>query len=392
MFKVVVSESDDIDTEDAVAELIESSDEQLEGLNPQAGIVFCGTEYEHDEVLELLSARFPDIQIIGCTTDGEMSDEGGFTEDAITLTLFCSDTISIAAGIGKGAGANPRQAAKEAVDMAKSNLDGEPKLAIVLPDGLTSSAYLVLDGFNKALGVDVPVVGGMSADRVAGSKTEYSTFQFHADKVYSDAVPVLLFSGPLLFSLGVESGWSPIGQKMTVTRSEDNILYELDGKPAYELYTHYLGEAMKESISGLGSYPLAVYEPDMEKFYLRVAKSADPDTGKVTFLGEIPQGSEVQITQAIRDQVINGVDQSVSKALESYPGKTPGAAMMFSCTGRKIALGTKTREEVEHVKEILPDSIPMSGFYTFGEIGPVSDHSRARYHNTTFITLLMGES
>ena len=134
MFKVVVSESDDIDTEDAVAELIESSDEQLDGQNPQAGIVFCGTEYEHDEVLELLSARFPDIQIIGCTTDGEMSDEGGFTEDAITLTLFCSDTISIAAGIGKDAGANPRQAAKDAVDMAKSNLDGEPKLAIVLPD------------------------------------------------------------------------------------------------------------------------------------------------------------------------------------------------------------------------------------------------------------------
>ena len=392
MFKVVVSQSDDIDTEDAVLELIASSDEQLNGLQPQAGIVYCGTEYDHGEVLERLYERFPGLQLIGCTTDGEMSSSGGFTEDAITLTLFCSDTISIATGIGKGAGSDPQKAAKDAVDMAKKGLDGAPKLAIVMPDGLTSSAYQVLAGLNKVLGTEVPIVGGMSADRVAGSKSEYATFQFYGDTVYTDAVPILLFSGPLLYSLGVESGWSPIGEKMTVTRSEENVLYELDGRPAFDLYTHYLGDVMKESISGLGSYPLAIYEPGMDKFYLRVAKAADPETGKVTFLGEIPQGAQVQITQAIRDQVINGVQQSVENALAEYPGEKPGAAMMFSCSGRKIALGSKTREEVEHVKASMPDSIPMSGFYTFGEIGPVSGHTNARYHNTTFVTLLMGEA
>jgi hypothetical protein len=66
-------------------------------------------------------------------------------------------------------------------------------------------------------------------------------------------------------------------------------------------------------------------------------------------------------------------------------------AMMFSCTGRKIALGTKTREEVIKVKAAVEAAIPLSGFYTFGEIGPVSNCTRARYHNTTFVTLLLGE-
>lgn len=391
MFKAIVAYSDDIDTDDAIEELLESCDEQLNGVTPSAGLLFCGTEYEHDQVLKGIHNHFPDLQLIGCTTDGEMSSSGGFTEDAITLTLFCSDSIRIGAGFGSNAGASPKEAAAMAIDMAKSSIDDDPSLALVLPDGLTSSAFQVLEGFGELLGDDVPVVGGMSADRVVGNKDTYSTYQFYGDQVLTDAVPVLLFSGPLVYSLGVESGWTPIGEKMTVTRADANMLYTLDEKPAFDLYVHYLGDVMKENISGIGSYPLAVYEPGLDRYYLRVAKAADPDTGAITFLGEIPEGAEVQITQAIRDEVMGGVNKSVENALKNYPGDKPGMAMMFSCTGRKIALGTKTKDEVNTVQSELNLDLPMTGFYTFGEIGPVSNHTRARYHNTTFVTVLLGE-
>lgn len=393
MFKAIVLFSDDIDTEDAIEEILEECDEKLEGLNPVAGLLFCGTEYEHSDILKAVCNRFPGIQLVGCTTDGEMSSAGGYSEDAITLTLLCSDSITIQAGIGEKASDNPMQASLSALDMAKANLGGNPSLALVMPDGLTASAFNVLECFGELLGDNVPVVGGMSADRVGGSKDTYSTFQFCGEQVYSNAVPVLLFSGPIAYSLGVESGWSPIGKKMTVTKSEGSVLYELDGKPAFDLYVHYLGDVMKENISGIGSYPLAVYETGLEKYYLRVARAADTETGVITFLGEIPEGAEVQITQAVRDEVIGGVDQAVQKALDNYPNKEkdPSLAMMFSCTGRKIALGTKVKEEVARVKKGVLDDLPMTGFYTFGEIGPVSDHTRARYHNTTFVTLLLGE-
>ncbi|RKZ35126.1 MAG: hypothetical protein DRQ37_06975 [Gammaproteobacteria bacterium] len=392
MFQVVVGHSEEIFTEDAIVEVIAACDEGLQGQDPVAGLVFCGTEYGHQMVLERIRARYPGLELIGCTTDGEMSSSGGFTEDAITLTLFCSDQIQIRAGIGKRAGSEPHLAAAAAISMAKAGLEGEPKLAIVLPDGLTTSAYEVLDGFNSALGTGVPVVGGMSADRVGGSKTEYATYQFCGEQVLSDAVPVLLFSGPVAYSLGVESGWSPIGERMTVTRAEGNIVFELDERPAFELYTHYLGDVVRENLSGLGSYPLAVYEIGLERFYLRVAKAADPETGTITFLGEVPEGAQVQITQAIRDEVLAGVKQSVEQAMAGYPAESPGVAMMFSCTGRKIALGTKTREEFANVRDFLQLPVPMTGFYTFGEIGPVTEHTRARYHNTTFVTLLLGEA
>ena len=392
MFKMIVTYSDDVDTADAVEEIIEECDRQLDGLEPMAGLLFCGTEYQHSEVLQLLHNRFPDLQLIGCTTDGEMTSCGGYTEDAITLTLFCSDTIRIAAGYGIHAGSQPKSAAEAAVNMARTGLGGgDPALAVVLPDGLTSSAFQVLEGLGEMLGDDIPVVGGMSADRVAGAKDTYSTYQFCGNQVLTDAVPILLFSGPLIYSLGVESGWTPIGEKMRVTRSEANVLYSLNDKPAFDLYVHDLGDVMKENMSGIGSYPLAIYETGQERYYLRVAKAADPETGSITFLGEIPTGAEVQITQAIRDEVMDGVNKSVEKALSNYPGQKPGMAMMFSCTGRKIALGTKTKEEVRRAQEGLQLDLPMSGFYTFGEIGPVSGNTRARYHNTTFVTVLLGE-
>ena len=98
----------------------------------------------------------------------------------------------------------------------------------------------------------------------------------------------------------------------------------------------------------------------------------------------------MQITQAIRDEIINGVQRSVGNAVGGYPGEVPEAAMLFSCTGRKIALGTRTREEISLAREALPLPVPVCGFYTFGEIGPLSSHTGARYHNTTFVTLLLG--
>lgn len=391
MFDAIVVCSEDIDTGDAVDELLLECDRQLAGRTPTAGLLFCGTDFHHQEVLQRVLGHFPGLQLIGCTTDGEMSSCSGFTEDAITLTLLSADTISISAGFGEGAGAQPRAAAADAVRMARAGLEGDPVLAITLPDGLTATAFDVLDGLADILGEGVPVVGGMSADRVAGSKHHYTTYQFCGEKVLTDAVPVLLFSGPLIYSLGVESGWTPIGEKMTVTAATGNVLHSLDGKPAFELYLRYLGDVMKENLAGIGSYPLAIYEPGLDHFYLRVAKSADPATGAISFLGEIPVGAEVQITQAVRENVMNGVERSVRSALGKYPGAEPGLAMMFSCTGRKIALGTKAREEIGIARNGLQEGLPIAGVYTFGEIGPVSSHTRARYHNTTFVTLLLGE-
>jgi len=240
------------------------------------------------------------------------------------------------------------------------------------------------------LGNHVPIVGGASADQVLYSKLDYQTQQFFRDEVLTDATPVLLFSGPLLFSLGVQSGWTPLGIKKNVTAENAGEVYDLDGMPPLKLYQHYLGESITDNRAMLGTFPLAVHEQDSDLFYLRVATKLDAETGHMTFSGDVPKGACVQLTQSIRHQVVQGVNKSVQDALSLYPGVQPEIALTFSCTGRKMALGSKTYLEIERVMDLLGKRTKVSGFYTFGEIAPLTIPGQSHYHNATFVTLLLG--
>ncbi len=391
MIDVVTGFSDEPDTRRAIDEVLAQCAEAGARRSPSAALLFCGTEFDHPLMLERIADTYAGIPLIGCTTDGELSGRGGYSEDGVSLTLMFSDSLRIGAGLGLGAGADPAGAAARAVEQARAGLGIAPELAVVLPDGLTCQAFKVLDALNALLGSGVPVVGGMSADRVGGDKHDYVTYQFFGDRLVTDSLPVLLLGGPLAWSLGVAGGWSPIGRTMTVTRAEGNVVHEFDHRPALDLFTHYLGHVTTENLSGLGAYPLAVYEDDDDHYYLRVARCADPGSGSVEFLAEVPTGARVQLTQAVRDHVAEAAVRSIDQALEAYPGDRPSLALLFSCTGRKIALGTRTAEEAAASTRRLGPGVAVSGFYTFGEIAPVAGDRPARYHNTTFISLLLGE-
>ena len=390
MFKVVVAHRDDLVTSDAVRGVLDDCEAQLEGLVPCAGLLFSASFHDPHLIIAAVNKRFPGLELIGCTTDGEMSGQQGYREDTLVLTLFASDEVQISAGVGRNTSADPARAAEDAVSAASDGLVGPARLAITLPDGMTTKANEILTGLDAALGGVVPLLGGMSADQVVGSKDKFETFQFFGTEVLQDSAPVLLLGGPLLFSLGVRSGWSPLGEPATVTSADGQVLHQVDGRPAWELYQHYLGHITNEDLSGLGAYPLAVYEEDSDRFYLRVASGVDADTGAIQLLGEVPVNARVQITQAVRDDVIEGVSESVSDAIAQYPGERPAVAMLFSCTGRKLALGTKTREEVLRARDLLSLDVPICGFYTFGEISPLKVDGSSHYHNTTFVTLLLG--
>ena len=109
----------------------------------------------------------------------------------------------------------------------------------------------------------------------------------------------------------------------------------------------------------------------------------------MTFGGEVPEGAIVRITRSSRESVIEATNTSVKQALEAYPGSKPAVAICFSCAGRKQVLGTRTKEEYELLHEHYPD-LQIAGFYGYGEIGPLHQDEPARFHNETFVSLLLG--
>lgn len=388
MLKVVVGHSEDPEAQYAIEEVLEHCHEDLDGHQPQAGIVFAAIDFDHALILEQINQTYPGIELIGCTTDGEMSSVLGFQQDSMTLMLFCSETVKISAGVGYGAKADPTGAAAQAVQQATED-DISPKVCITtpasyIPDGSTTSGGDVLKGLELALGKDVPIVGGTAGDQYRFK----STAQFFRTEVLTDSIPILVFSGDIHVSYGTACGWTPIGKKAVVTKSEGTTLYEIDGKPALDFYKRYLGDRPPTAET-----PLAVYSGEDGLYYMRVPNTYDADSGQINFLGEIPSQSTIQLTDINREEVIAAAEQSFSTALSRYPSSgTPEAVLLFSCCCRRWLLGTHAKEEYELVKKALPQSVPICGFYTYGEFAPLAPQEPSQYHQETFVTLLLGTS
>ncbi|MCU0542246.1 MAG: FIST C-terminal domain-containing protein [Oscillatoriaceae cyanobacterium Prado104] len=384
MLKTAVGHSNDPDSLSAIAEVLDRCQQSLSGASPQAGILFAGIDFEHTLILERICETYPGIELIGGTTDGEMSSILGFEQDSLTLMLFCTDNITIRAGIGRNLSQDLNLAIQSAIDRATTGCTEEIKLCIALPESLTTSAVLILDKLHQALGEKVPIFGGLTADRWQFKQT----YQFYKTEVCSDAIGILLISGSVLFSHGIASGWYPIGNAGKVTKASQNVVYEINGKPALEFYSHYLGQLPPSS-----EYPLAVFDAKEFLYYMRAPSGVcDAEIGSVTFFGDIPELAIVQITETTHDRILSASQTSMKQALDNYPGKEPAAALYFSCASRRQILGTRTKEEHELTQACLNSALPSCGFYTNGEIAPLEEQGISYFHNETFVTLLLGEA
>ena len=338
MLKVCVGHSNDPDSEGAISEVLDRCAKQLGEVSPQAGILLAAVDFDYAHLLAEIDRAYPGLELIGGTTDGEISSVMGFEQDSIALILFASDSVTIRAGIGTNVSKNEATACEAAVSMALGDrsLD-DIAFAIVLPESLTTSAAAILRPLERALGEQVPLFGGLTADRWQFERT----YQFYKTEFHSDAVPILMFSGAIAFGYGVSSGWKPIGNPGTVTRVSENVVHEIDDRPAAEFYRNYLGDRPPSS-----DYPLAIYETDSKNFFLRAPVGNDPvDSKSVTFFGDIPNGATVQLTEASRTEILSASEQSVSQAIERFPDTaTLKGALYFSCASRRQILGSRTGE------------------------------------------------
>ncbi len=391
MFKVGVGQAEDIDILKATRAAVARSRIHLGGIRPQAGIILCSSNFDRWEMLDTVLESFPGISLIGCTTAGDFSWSYGFSDDSITLILFCSDTIEIRAGLGRNVSKDYKTAVRSAVSQAQAGLVQSASLCIALPDLFYNSANQLVEELCE--GLRCTVVGGFAARQVfADCETvcglpERTIAQFYGAEILHDALPILLFGGPLEFAFSVANSWKPVGQKAKVTQSSGREVNTIGEFKALDFYRHYLGghtDPAKE-------FPLAVYEPGQERFYLRVPIHYDDLTGTISFSETIPLGATVQITESVRDHLIEDARGSAESLYHSYPGRHAVLALAFSCCLRKEALGTRVEEELSVLREALPPSTAVAGFYSNGEIAPLSPGGRSFFHNATLVTVLIGE-
>ncbi len=386
--RLVIAHSNDVDSLDAIRAVVEQCTSQLEGgPAPVAGLLFAGIDYDHSTLLEEIHRTWPDLPIIGGTTDGEFSSRDGFHNDSVALTLFCGQNIEARIGVGKRLSEGVEAAVSRSLVAASAGKSERPVTCLTVPESMTANCTEIVDALQRGLGNHCPVYGGVSGDHRAFG----TTYQFANREVLSDAVPLLLFWGDLRVAHGVASGWRPVGPSFRVTRAEGNVVHSINDRAIVEVFSEYWGSAYELGV--LGEFPLAVFPNpnDTENFYLRAVFAIDPEQGTATFGATVPEGATVRLAEVLRDGLLDGSKRAMANALEEFGSGKPTGGLVFSCAARKWLLGTRVSEEVKVLDAALGDQdIPIAGFYAFGEIAPLPAGGRAFYHNETCVAVLFG--
>jgi len=360
-------------------------------------LVFGSTRFDHRRLLEGVTSVAGDTPLVGGTTAGEISSAEFSTRSVVVMALS-SDTLSFTTGIGKDMSRDEAACGVALVEDIRRQTSLDDALSLlVLPNGMGGDGVKVIEGLHSALGPNIEIVGGYLGD----DERFESTFQYHDGKVYKDAIPGLLFSGQgFRTGVGVRSGFASIGNRFYCTQAKGNVVGQFDEERALDVYKEFLGEELSKKLPGVClEYPFGLIDEKVsirgkEYFQLRCGLSVDHERGTISLAASIPEGSPITLTTASRGDIINGARLAAEQAQESLAGAKPQAVLMFSCVGRKLVLGRRTQEEVSAVRSVLGEDVPLLGFYTYGEIGPIDkmqgELAATRFHNETVVVWALG--
>jgi len=336
---------------------------------------------------EQLAAAFPTSVLVGCSTSGEIA--GSQVHDA-----------SVSVAVAHFEHTQLRRAFTE-VTSAADSFDAGARLAtqlagpglravFLLSDGLCVNGTPLVDGLARKLPPGVSITGGLAGDGSRFGRTwVLDRHQPQANRICA----VGFYGERLCIGHGCDGGWSDFGPERLITRSEGNVLYELDGKPALDLYKTYLGERAAGLPGTALLFPLSVRRdgPGQETL-VRTILGIDDAEKSLTFAGDMPQGGIARLMRANTDKLIGSAGQAARQATAGLMGTEDALVISVSCVGRRLVLGERTDEEVETVLESAPGRVAHVGFYSYGEISPAVAGGASELHNQTMTVTVLSEA
>jgi hypothetical protein len=327
-------------------------------------------------------AAYPGAHLFGGSTAGEIAG-AHVTDGAIVATAVRFDATKVAeACIDLGPREDSRSAgARLAQALPKDGLAH----VFVVSDGQHVNGSDLVRGMTAQLPAGVAITGGLAGDGA----------RFHSTLTVGDpgagerrVVALGLYGKALKVGYGSLGGWDPFGPQRIITRSEGNVLFELDGQPALALYKKYLGEhAAGLPATGL-LFPLAVRTASGTEL-TRTILAVDEASQSLTFAGDMPQGAMARLMKANFDRLVDGAHGAAQGASLKAPAQL---ALLISCVGRKLVLKQRVEEELEAVQEVLGPQAAMAGFYSYGEICPAAPSANCELHNQTMTITTLSEA
>ncbi len=362
---------------------------QLPGtLGQSADLVFLfgGKKILQDQsVISDIVSTYPSAHLIGCSTAGEICNTNVY-DDSLAFTAVKFEQTSI-----ETACANIDDFANS-YEAGKHLCNSIPKQGLVhvfvISDGLQVNGSELVQGLTADLPDGVTVTGGLSGD---GANFEETVVVWDKQARPGSVTLIGFYGEKLKIGYGSLGGWDPFGTERLITRSNGNILYELDGQSALALYKEYLGEHA-EGLPATGLlFPLTVRMPEDSTSVVRTILSVDESENSMTFAGDVPEGAYAKLMKANFSRLVDGAMGAAQTSYQAIGSASPELAILVSCVGRKMVLKQRVEEEVEAVREVLGDSTILTGFYSYGEISPFTPSAKCELHNQTMTITTLSE-
>lgn len=340
---------------------------------------------ENENIYNEVKSIFKDGHIVFGSTSGDITSEH-VEENCITITAIGFEKSNF---IIKRV--NVLESDSNSFDTGQGLIKQFPEDGLrhvfVVSEGSFINGSELTQGMNSATNDKLLITGGLCGDDARFEKTLAS---YNENPKPGEVVAIGLYGDSLEVSFSINGGWIPFGPERVVTKSKANVLYELDNKPALDLYKKYLGDKSKDLPGAALLYPLKVKSVNEDQSIVRTILNIDENNHSMILAGNVLEGQKVQLMMTHVDSIVNASEEAASNA-NKIRVKDPELAILVSCVGRKLVLDQRVEEEVEEVIEAIGNNVTICGMYSYGEIAPFDGEKKCQLHNQTMTVTLISE-
>jgi|DEB19_MinimDraft_3_1074340.scaffolds.fasta_scaffold00110_18 hypothetical protein len=334
-------------------------------------------------IFKKLKEHFNAAQIVSASTAGEIIGDESIEDAVLAIAIKMEQTPF------KIVHQNIEQHANSydlGLSLAKALKKDGLSYVMILSDGHIVNGSDLLDGIKSHLGEQLPMSGGMAGD---GNLFSSTLVGFGEDIKNGHVVLIGFYGDALHVCIDVQRGFNYFGPERVVTKSNKNILYDIDGTKALDLYKKYLGEYVDELPGSALLFPVAILN-DNDEPLVRTILSINEEDGSMVFAGNMPEGVTIRFMRSNLDQLINRAEEASKRVTDCVDD--PDLLLVMNCVGRKIILGQRRGEEIEALSKSLKGNTILAGFYTYGEFSSWEKPEKTcDLHNQTVVVTAIKE-
>ena len=338
------------------------------------------------ENLDPIRSAYPNADLVTASTAGEIIRDGVYDNSivATAIELEQSRLKCVKTHISE------HVSSFDAGLFLKEQLQSDDLSGIfIISDGLMVEGSELVRGFNHENTKNIPITGGLAGDAARFQNT-YTSLNEAPGK--GNIIAVGFYGDHMHIGHGSLGGWDEFGYERTITRSDKNVLFEVDEEKALDLYKRYLGSFAEQLPGSALMFPLSMRVPGADKYLIRTILATDDNESAMIFAGNMPQGSTVRMMRGDIQKLIRASATAAKDSVETLKNRKPQLTLMLSCVGRKIIMDKKVEEEVLAAEEVIDGDCAVAGFYTYGGLSPFGVGTPCELHNQTMTITTFSES